>query len=173
MGETIANDIGGEPVIVSGHVLTADGKPLGGALLDVWQSDAEGFYDLQKMDADHMNLRGRFRTDEYGAYFFRTIKPLYYPIPADGPVGNMLHAAGRHPYRPAHIHFQISADGFRALTTELYVNDDPYLESDAVFGVRSSLAVNFEKHESADEAAKHNVTAPFYTLHYDFVMEPA
>lgn len=173
LGANIAENVAGEPVVVSGRVLAADGTPIAGALLDVWQSDAEGFYDLQKMGADEMSLRGRFRTDETGAFVFRTIKPSFYPIPADGPVGKMLRAVGRHPFRPAHIHFQISAEGYRSLTTELYANDDKYLESDSVFGVRPSLIVQFEKHESAQEAAEQKVAAPFYTLHYDFVMERA
>ncbi len=168
LGENIAQHVSGEPLIVSGRVLAPDGAPLANALLDVWQSDAEGFYDLQKpvptaegMDTTHMDLRGRFRTNENGEYFFHTIKPLYYPIPKDGPVGKMLHAAGRHPYRPAHIHFQISADGYKMLTTELYLNDDPYIDSDAVFGVRSSLVINLEQQDGESRAQ------------YDFVMEPA
>ncbi len=160
LGENIAQNETGEPLLVSGRVLAPNGSPIANALLDVWQSDAEGFYDLQKMDASHMDLRGRFHTNENGEYFFRTIKPSYYPIPDDGPVGKMLRAAGRHPYRPAHIHFQISADGYKALTTELYLNGDPYIDSDAVFGVRSSLVIDLEKRDGVLHA------------HYDFVMEP-
>lgn len=169
LGENIAQNVSGETLLVSGRVLAPDGTPLANGLLDVWQSDAEGFYDLQKpsaptaegSNASHMDLRGRFRTNENGEYFFRTIKPLYYPIPDDGPVGKMLRAVGRHPYRPAHIHFQISADGYKALTTELYLNGDPYLDSDAVFGVRSSLVIDLEKLDGVLHAQ------------YDFVMEPA
>jgi hydroxyquinol 1,2-dioxygenase len=171
LGASIAQEPSGELLMLSGRVLAVDGTPLVGALLDVWQSDADGFYDLQKMDGSRMDLRGRFRTNENGEYFFRTIKPLYYPIPADGPVGKMLHAAGRHPFRPAHIHFQISAPGFKSLTTELYLGGDPYLDSDAVFGVRSSLVIHLEKHEAAEDGAQENVTAPFYIAVYDFVME--
>lgn len=167
----IAEGVKGEPVVVSGHVRGGDGTPIANALLDVWQSDAEGFYDVQKMAMEEMSLRGRFRTDADGAFNFRTIKPLYYPIPADGPVGKMLRALGRHPYRPAHIHFQISAEGYRALTTELYVSDDPYLESDAVFGVRPSLIVDFRRNESEREAGERGVSAPFYTVEYEFVLE--
>ncbi len=173
LGANIAGNEAGEPVVVSGRVLAPDGTPLAGALLDVWQSDSEGFYDLQKLDVGQMNLRGRFRADSNGEYHFRTIKPSYYPIPDDGPVGKMLRAAGRHPYRPAHIHFQVSAPGYQALTTELYLNGDPYIDSDVVFGVRSTLIVDLEKSESSEQAARHHVTAPFYTLHYDFILEPA
>jgi hydroxyquinol 1,2-dioxygenase len=172
LGANIAAETLGEPVIVSGKVSAPSGVPLEDALLDVWQSDAEGHYDLQIMDAEHMNLRGRFRTDASGRYLFRTIKPSFYPIPEDGPVGKMLLATKRHPYRPAHIHFKLSADGYKPLTTELYVNGDPYLDSDVVFGVHSALIVAFERHESADEAARYQVSAPFYTVHYDFVLEP-
>lgn len=179
LGESIAGDTPGETTIVSGRVLDADGKPIANALLDVWQSDAEGFYDLQKVDAslirdaNWMELRGRFRSNENGEYLFRTIKPSYYPIPEDGPVGKMLRAVGRHPYRPAHIHFQVSADGYVPLTTELYLNGDPYLDSDVVFGVRSSLVIDVIKHDSIEEAARYSVGAPFYTVSYDFVMERA
>ena len=169
---SIAGDRPGEPVIVSGRVLTPDGKPLANALLDVWHSDADGSYDVQLPGAS-LNLRGRFRADTEGRYTFRTIKPAYYPVPTDGPVGKMLAALGRHPYRPAHIHFIVSADGYKPLTTELFVEGDPYLDSDAVFGVRDSLVVSFMRHDSADEAKQRGVTAPFYTVNYDFVMEPA
>lgn len=159
-GANIAENVSGEPMIVSGRVIAPDRKPIANALLDVWQSDAEGHYDLQLVGVNEMLLRGRFRTNENGEYLFRTIKPSYYPIPDDGPVGKMLRAVGRHPYRPAHIHFQVSAEGFKLLTTELYLNGDPYLDSDVVFGVRSSLVIDLEKQEGV------------YTAKYDFVMEP-
>jgi protocatechuate 3,4-dioxygenase beta subunit len=119
-----------------------------------------------------LNLRGKFLTDAEGRYAFRTIKPSYYPIPMDGPVGQMLQAAGRHPYRPAHIHFIVSADGYEAITTEIFVEGDPYLDSDAVFGVRNSLVVDFVRHDSAEQAARYGVKTPFYTAEYDFVLQP-
>lgn len=168
----MANNTAGEPVILSGRVTAPDGTPIENAVLDVWHADSEGFYDLQLLHPDQMNLRGRFHTDANGEYRFRTIKPACYPIPTDGPVGKMLRTVGRHPYRPAHVHFQISAPGYKDLTTELYVNGDPYLDSDAVFGVRSSLIVDFVKQESEERAAQYNLTAPFYTVNYDFVMGP-
>jgi hydroxyquinol 1,2-dioxygenase len=169
----IAAETPGDPVIVSGRVTAPDGRPLPGALLDVWQASAEGFYDVQLPDQTELNLRGKFRTDAEGRYAFRTIKPAYYPIPLDGPVGQMLTAAGRPPYRPAHIHFIVSAAGYEAVTTELFVEGDPYLDSDAVFGVRNSLVVEFVRHESAEAAAKYGLTPPFYTVEYDFVLKPA
>lgn len=169
----LAGNLAGEPVIVKGRVLAPDGMPIPNAALDVWQSDAEGFYDLQMPDLDGMALRGIFHTDAEGRYVFRTIKPSFYPIPDDGPVGKLLRALGRHPYRPAHIHFILSAPGYESVTTELFAEGDSYLESDAVFGVRGSLVVPFVRHASADEAARFNVPAPFYTVDYDFVLEPA
>lgn len=172
LGASIAGDTPGEPILLAGHVKGQNGEPIPNALLDVWQSDAEGFYDLQVLDLSKMNLRGCFRTDTRGRYEFRTIKPSFYPIPEDGPVGKMLRAVGRHPYRPAHIHFKVSADGYVPLTTELYMEGDPYIDSDVVFGVRSALIVNPVRHESAQEAARQGLAAPFYTLEYDFVLPP-
>ena len=173
LSSNLAGNIPGEPVIVKGRVLAPDGAPIPHAMLDVWHSDAEGHYDLQMPDLEGTALRGIFHTDAEGRFVFRTIKPSCYPIPYDGPVGQMLIATGRHPYRPAHIHFIVSADGFKPVTTELFVEGDPYIDSDAVFGVRDSLVAPFVRHESADEAVRLNVPAPFYTVDYDFVLEPA
>jgi hydroxyquinol 1,2-dioxygenase len=173
LGSNIAGDIAGEPVIVSGRVLSPDGQPIQNALLDVWQSDAAGHYDLQMPGLEGTALRAIFHTNREGQFLFRTIKPSFYPIPDDGPVGQMLIATKRHPYRPAHIHFIVSAEGYKTVTTELFAEGDPYLDSDAVFGVRESLIVPFVRHESADEAARLDVSAPFYTVDYDFVLEPA
>jgi protocatechuate 3,4-dioxygenase beta subunit len=171
--ENIAAGISGEPVLMRGRVLAPDGSPIANAVLDVWQSDAEGSYDLQMPDISGTALRGVFHTDAEGKYIFRTIKPSSYPIPNDGPVGQMLAAMGRHPYRPAHIHFIISAEGYNPVTTELFVEGDPYLDSDAVFGVRESLVVPFVRNDSKQDAAKLGVPVPFYLVEYDFVLEPA
>jgi hydroxyquinol 1,2-dioxygenase len=173
LGDNIANDISGEPVLMRGRVLALDGSPIPNAKLDVWQSDSEGFYDLQMEDMQGSALRGVFHTDEAGNYMFRTVKPSFYPIPSDGPVGQMLIAMERHPYRPAHIHFMISAEGYQPLTTELFVSGDPYLDSDAVFGVRESLIVPFVRNDSKEIAQQLNLPVPFYTVDYDFVLEPA
>jgi len=173
LGASLADDLPGEPVVVRGQVLTPDGKPIPGAMLDVWQSDAGGFYDVQMPDLDGTALRGVFHTDAEGHFIFRTIKPSFYPIPEDGPVGQLLVATARHPYRPAHIHFIVSADAYQSVTTELFVDGDPYLDSDAVFGVRESLVVPFVRHDSPEEAAQLSVSSPFYTVDYDFELATA
>lgn len=171
LSANIAGDLPGEPTIVRGRVLSASGSPIANARLEVWQSDAEGFYDLQMPNVEGTVLRGVFHTDSEGRFIFRTIKPAFYPIPDDGPVGKMLAAMGRHPYRPAHIHFIISADGYKSVTTELFVDGDPYLDSDAVFGVRESLVVPFVGNDSDENTDRSDV--PSFTVDYDFVLEPA
>jgi len=144
MGADICRDGKGEPCTVEGRVCDTEGRPLANAELDVWQTNAEGFYDVQQPDLQPpLNMRGRFRTGPDGHYHFRTAKPLSYPIPTDGPVGRMLERMGRHAHRPAHIHFIVSAPGHRSLTTHIFVADDPYLDSDAVFGVKEELVVPF------------------------------
>ena len=143
-GADISHGGSGEPTEVSGHVLTPDGKPIKSALLDVWQTAPNGFYSTQDPAQDRFNLRARFRTDDRGGFFFRTIKPTSYPVPTDGPVGTILNAMGRHPMRPAHLHFIISAPGWETLTTHLFVAGDPYLDSDVVFGVKNGLVVDFK-----------------------------
>ena len=172
-GASISRDGRGEPVVVSGRVLSTDGVPIPGAVLDVWQANAHGLYEQQDPTQPEMNLRGRFRTDTEGRYRFITVRPSSYPIPHDGPVGELLRALGRHPYRPAHIHFIVTAEGYAPLTTHLFAAGDPYLDSDAGFGTKDSLVVEFVRHDSAEEAAQHGVRAPFYTVQYDFVLRRA
>ena len=169
----ISGNLPGEPVIVRGHVLSADHSPIANARIDVWQSDAEGAYDMQMPNINGTALRGVFHTDGDGNYIFRSIKPACYPVPSDGPVGQMLVAMGRHPYRPAHVHFMISAAGYKSVTTELFVEGDAYLDSDVVFGVRESLIVPFVRNDFKEEAARLGISAPFFTVDYDFVLEPA
>ncbi len=174
MGANIAGNIPGEPVVVRGKVMSIGGKPIPGAQLDIWQATGEGFYDLQLESLEgEMGLRGRIRTDGDGRYIFRTIKPSRYPIPNDGTVGAMLQKLGRHPYRPAHIHFIISADGYLPVTTQIFVRGDNYERSDAVFGVRDSLIVDFVRSNSDEDAAAYGFKAPFYTVQYDFALRPA
>jgi len=172
MGATISQDGRGEPAVVTGQVRSTNGTPIAGALLDVWETDENGLYEQQDPEQPDMNLRGKFRTDHEGRYYFVGIKPVSYAIPDDGPVGQLLRALSRHPFRPAHIHLLVSADGFMSVTTHLFVKGDPYLDSDAVFGTKDSLVVDFIRHTSEEEAARYHVTAPFYTVHFDFVLKP-
>jgi catechol 1,2-dioxygenase len=162
----------GEPVVVRGCVTDPSGKPVAGALLDIWQASPDGKYDVQDPNQPQMNLRGKFVTDANGQYWFKTVKPSAYPIPDDGPVGDLLHATGRHPMRPAHIHFMITADGYERLITHIFVEGDEYLDSDAVFGVKNSLVADFALNQSAEDAAKYGVKLPFYEVEYNFGLKP-
>ena len=165
MGADIARQPGdGRPLEMSGRVLGADGRPVAGAIVDVWQTAANGLYDVQDPEQPPYNLRGRFRTGADGRYRFRTIRPVSYPVPTDGPVGGMLQALGRHAWRPAHLHFMIAAPGHARLVTHLFVKGDPYLGSDAVFGVKDSLVVDCDLPSEAPGVA---------AAHYDFVLRPA
>lgn len=144
LGSNICLDQKGEPMLVKGRVLDTDGAPIANAKVDVWQANDEGFYDVQqKGHQPDFNLRGVFRTDEQGRYWFNAVRPKFYPIPDDGPVGKMLARMGRHPFRPAHLHYIIEADGFETLTTHTFDPDDPYIHSDAVFGVKESLIARY------------------------------
>jgi protocatechuate 3,4-dioxygenase beta subunit len=154
-------------------VLSTDGTPIGGAVLDMWQSNSEGFYDVQLPDTGGKQLRARLRADGEGHFWFRTIKPTAYPVPTDGPVGLILNRMGRHPMRPAHLHFIVSAPGYETVVTHLFVEGDQYLDSDAVFAVKNSLVIDFKRDDSEAEAKKVGLTAPFYTASYDFRLKPA
>jgi catechol 1,2-dioxygenase len=168
----VERDAGGEPTVVAGTVRDLTGAPVGGALLDVWQTDEAGHYDVQDPSVPAGNLRGRFRTGPDGAYRFRTTMPHSYAIPDDGPVGDMLRATGRHPWRPAHIHAIVSAPGFRPVTTHVFDADDPYLAGDAVFAVKDSLVREFSRVTSPEEAEQFGVTAPFRFVAFDIVLAP-
>jgi hydroxyquinol 1,2-dioxygenase len=143
-GESIAAEPAGTPTWVHGHVRDLDGEPIAGAELDVWQNGDDRLYAVQKPEGPEDHLRGRFRTREDGSYAFLAVRPVPYPIPDDGPVGRMLAATARHPWRPAHIHFIVTAAGYRPLTTHVFDAASEYLDSDAVFGERDSLVTSFE-----------------------------
>jgi hydroxyquinol 1,2-dioxygenase len=162
LGATI--DLVGEsqPCVVIGRVVGTDGTPLPGATLDVWQANDHGAYDVQEPGKQpDGNGRGLFTTDAEGRFWFRTIVPSYYPIPTDGPVGELLAATRRHPYRPAHIHFIVAADGYRTLTTHIFVGDSEYIDSDAVFAVKKSLITEFVEVDDPEQAARYQVSNPF------------
>lgn len=166
-GSNIAEGVPGTPVYFSGRVRDAHGTPIADALLDIWSTDGEGWYDVQR-EGMGLRARGRIRADAQGCYAFWTVKPVSYAIPTDGPVGAMLLRMGRHPYRPAHTHMIVSAAGFRPVTTHLFVEGDPYLESDAVFGVKGSLVVAFREHPAGTAPDGRNLAVPYCTVDYDF-----
>ena len=159
---------GALPCLVTGKVTDSDGKPLAGATLDIWQTSANALYDIQDPDAPEWNLRGKYSTNDQGEYAIVTEKPVSYPVPTDGPVGQMLEAGGRHAYRPAHLHFVVSADGHETLVTHIFVDGDPYLDSDAVFATKSSLVGSFEDTDDADLAERFGLPTPFTHLDFDF-----
>ncbi|TYC69060.1 intradiol ring-cleavage dioxygenase [Stappia sp. BW2] len=166
MGASISLDGKGEPCLFEGRVLDLDGKPIEGACVDVWSDNADGFYDVQQPDIQPQhNNRGIFRTGPDGRYWFTGIKPVSYPIPDNGPVGQMLGHLGRHPYRPAHMHFLITAPGYQRLITHTFVAGDPYLESDAVFAVKAPLITRFQELDATDGSPK-------WKAAYDFVLPP-
>ncbi|MEV2229481.1 intradiol ring-cleavage dioxygenase [Streptomyces phaeochromogenes] len=163
----------GEPCVVSGRVLSQDGTPLPGAVLDVWQADADGFYDVQQPDLQPPgNGRGLFTADAAGRFWFRTCVPSPYPIPTDGPVGDLLRATGRHPYRPAHIHFIATAEGHAPVTTHIFVAGSDYLDSDAVFAVKSSLVEDFAATDDPSLAREFGIPNPFRHAQFDLVLTP-
>lgn len=167
-GANLAEGVKGEPAFYSGRVLSNDGTPIAGALLDVWSGDGEGTYDMQMEGDVGMKARGRIRTDAEGRYSFRSIKPEYYPVPTDGPVGRMLDRMGRHPMRPGHIHMIVSAPGHHAITTHLFAAGSEYIDSDAVFGVKESLVTAFAKHPAGKAPDGAPIDRPYYTVNYDF-----
>jgi len=168
-GADIRFGVEGELTFVHGKVLSADGQPVAHAQMEVWQVRPDRLYDVQDAQAPHMQLRATFHTREDGSYAFWTVKPVSYPIPADGPVGDMLNACGRHPWRPAHIHFRIRADGYQTLVTHLFAAGDAWLQSDAVFGVKDSLIVAFNP-GTAIHPDTHETAA--LEVEYDFVLAP-
>jgi len=149
-------------------VLDVEGKPIAGALLDIWSGNGDGTYDMQIPGETRMLGRGKIRTDGAGRYWFRSIRPSFYPVPVDGPVGDMLSALRRHPNRPGHIHMIVSAEGYEPVTTHLFVADSPYLDSDAVFGMKDSLVVKFEPHPAGRAPTGDQMDRPYYTAQFDF-----
>lgn len=174
LGDTIDMVGGGTPCVVTGRVLTVDGSPLPGATLDVWQANDQGFYDVQQPEVQPRgNGRGLFTADGDGRFWFRTVVPSYYPIPTDGPVGELLKATGRHAFRPAHIHFIVTAPGHRDLTTHIFVAGSEYIESDTVFAVKKSLVADFAEVTDPAQAEQWQVGAvPFRHADVDIIMQP-
>jgi hydroxyquinol 1,2-dioxygenase len=172
LGSNLAEGVKGEPTFYSGRVLSVDGRPLENALLDIWSGNGEGNYDMQMPGETGMKARGRIRTDAEGRYWFRSIKPTFYPVPTDGPVGRMLLKMGRHPYRPGHIHMIVSAPEHVPVTTHLFVAGSQYLESDTVFGMKESLVAQFHRFPPGVGPNEERMDTPFYTVNYDFRLRP-
>jgi catechol 1,2-dioxygenase len=174
LGDNINLDGKGAPCLISGRVSGPDGEPLAGATVDVWQTNEDGFYDVQQPGIQPVgNLRGLFTADVDGRFWFRSVVPRFYPIPDDGPVGELLAATSRHPNRPAHLHFIASAPGYRPVTTHVFVADSPYLDSDAVFGVKDSLVRDVPEVDDPARAAKVGLPNPFRTLTFDLTLQRA
>jgi len=173
LGADIGEGMPGDPAYYSGTVSDTHGRPIANCCLDIWSGDGEGIYDMQMDGEVGMRLRGRFHTDDQGRYHFWSIKPTYYPIPMDGPVGEMINKMGRHPNRPGHIHAMVYADGYVPLTTHLFPTDSPFLDSDVVFGVRDSLLIPFDKHPPGTAPDGRTLTRPYHTATYDFHLAPA
>lgn len=161
-GGDLAQGATGAPCVVHASVRGADGAPVAGATVDVWQSDDEGLYDVQRPELASAQGRGVLTTDAQGRCWFQSVLPVPYPIPTDGPVGQLLQATGRSPWRPAHLHFRIQAPGYATLITHVFRSGDPHLATDPVFGVRPSLVADWPAGADGE-----------HTLHYDFVLQPA
>jgi hydroxyquinol 1,2-dioxygenase len=173
LGSDLRGNAPGEPAFYSGVVSDVNGQPVPDCLLEVWSGDGNGIYDMQRGEDAQMMLRAKLRTDADGRYHFWSIKPTFYPVPDDGPVGDMLRLMGRHPNRPGHIHLMLKHPGHHTLTTHLFVSDSPYLDSDAVFGVRNSLIVDFDRHPPGTAPDGRVLDVPYYTARYDFRLVPA
>ena len=171
-GSIIRSPTPGPVMFVNCWVKDQSGKPVAGAEVDIWHSSPEGFYEQQDPKQADMNLRGKFVTDAKGHFGFRSVKPAGYPIPVDGPVGDLVRATGRHNYRPAHLHFLIFKDGFKTLISQIYVNDDERLETDVQFGVTRALVGDYVLHGAGETAPAADVKGEWYSLDQTFVMEP-
>lgn len=177
VGGDLKRDNIGATVVVSGVIRHQDGSPVKGAELEIWQTAENGLYsNMDPTQADY-NLRAHMKVGEDGRYLFTTVRPAPYTVPEDGPVGELLRATGRHPWRPSHLHFIVTAPGLRTLVTEVFPSDDPYLDQDAVFGVREDLVMEFR--EESDLAklphglqVGNKVTQPYFTVDFDFVLAP-
>jgi protocatechuate 3,4-dioxygenase beta subunit len=173
MGTNICLDGKGHPMLIKGRILNTEGHPIEGTKIDVWQTNDDGFYDVQQKGIQpDFNLRGVFRTGSDGTYNFWGAKPLFYPIPDDGPVGKLLRSLGRHPFRPAHLHYILEANGYETLITHIFDPDDKYIHSDAVFGVKESLLAKFDLIEDPERIAREGAAGSFYEVIHDFVLAP-
>lgn len=177
MGADLRGDYEGELILVQGKVCDPDGNPLGGATLDIWQTAPNGLYSSQDPEQDEYSFHALFTTGDDGLYQFTTVRPVSYTVPTDGPVGTLLNATGRHPWRPSHLHYIVKADGHMPLVTEVFPDDDPYLDEDTVFGVREDLVMSYKPQQAADFPASGlalsgKVDSDFSRVDFDIVLTP-
>ncbi len=165
MGDRLGIDANGDVLWLSGCILDLDDRPIANALIDVWQCNSQGLYDIQDPSQPNGNFRGRFQADSDGKYAFETVVPMGYNVPASGPSGEMLRLLGRHTWRAAHIHFKLSASGYAPLTTQIFIDGDQHLDSDTTFAVRSAI-VELQKHQTSD------LSKPIYATEFNFVLKP-
>jgi catechol 1,2-dioxygenase/hydroxyquinol 1,2-dioxygenase len=171
VGDLLGIDSEGDTLFLSGRVLNLDSEPIANALIEVWQPNSKGLYDLQDSSQPQGNFRGCFRTDASGKYRFETVVPLGYHVPTSGPSGELLRLLGRHSWRAAHIHFKLNAPQYRSLTTQIFIAGDPHLDSDTTFAVRSGI-VQLQQHKTPEELKAWKQGKPFYTAVFDFVLQP-
>tara|TARA_R110000751_G_scaffold288076_4_gene393233 strand:- start:86195 stop:87073 length:879 start_codon:yes stop_codon:yes gene_type:complete len=174
-GGDLKRDNEGATVIVEGKVRDTQGKPIAGAVIELWQTAENGLYSNQDGAQPEYNLRASIKVGDDGAYALTTVRPSPYSVPDDGPVGELLRATGRHAWRPSHLHFIIKAPGYRSLVTEVFPSDDPYLDEDAVFGVREDLIMEYVEQNDTTGIpdafeAKDKITAPYFRVDFDFVL---
>jgi protocatechuate 3,4-dioxygenase beta subunit len=171
-GSIVRSPTPGPALFVDCRITDPAGRPIPGVEVDAWQASPVGLYENQDPEQADMNLRGRFHTNEDGRFWFRSVKPAGYPVPTHGPTGDMLRAQHRHPYRPAHLHVLGFKPGYRTLITQVFADDDELLQSDVVFSVTRALIGNYHRHDAGEAPPASDVQAPWYTLRYDFVMQP-
>ena len=171
-GEVMGVDADGEDLFMTGRVLDPDGAPLGGVVVDIWQPDSKGYYDVQDDNQEDNNFRGRYTTNENGEFSLQTVIPLGYNVPLGGPCGAVLNQLGRHGWRPAHIHYIIETEGYTPLTTMTYIKDAEYMDSDTVFSVKTAL-LECVKQEDPEEIKARGMDGPFHTAHFDFILARA
>src|SRR5580658_1873733 len=160
----------GPGLAVQVSIADRDGRPVEGAEVDIWHSSPDGLYENQDPAQAEMNLRGRFVTDDSGGFHFRSVKPAGYPIPIDGPVGDLVRATRRHHYRPAHLHFMVYKPGFKTMISQIYAPDDAHIDSDVQFGVTRALIGDYVRHD--EPSAELGFAAPWYSLNQRFTLEP-
>lgn len=168
-GDLIGEDENGDPLFIHHKVLDSSGKPMAGAVVDIWHPNSDGYYYVQRENLPEWNFYAKFTTDENGEFDYQTVVPGDYPVPTSGPTGSMLEQLGRHGYRACHIHYMIHAQGHPDFTTMMYMNQSPYVDSDTIFSVKD-FRVDLTRHDSPQEMQERGVSKPFYTLDYTFVL---